>query len=351
MCEGDSTEPSYFEAIRDEVIKNTSDVEIKISPRYKEDNTEAANPKSGRKKRSLKEVTPKKEAKIHEYEVEPEYKAQPVRYVREAQKGLEDGTFNEVWAVFDKDGHPQQKEAFELACRDPDKEVRIAFTSISFEHWVLLHFEYNDTPFRKSQCKDDGKPINCGTNKHKDDCQGSLCVCGHVTTKGYQVSNCKGGSNMYTELEPYLAHALSNAVKLRDRQHIKSTVPIYEMNPYTNIDKLVVSLLEQPKSLKWIERVQDFRTRDVSISFEKKEGHVYILNVENRTSQMYILNKDDLKLLDHKRVYWSLLSKNEIMQPKQKITLECNLSMDASTSSLYITFFDSTKNQYLIRDL
>jgi hypothetical protein len=54
-----------------------------------------------------------------------------------------------LWIVYDKDGYTKHHEAFIKA---RDNGVKIAFSSISFEVWILLHFEYTTRPF---SCSDD----------------------------------------------------------------------------------------------------------------------------------------------------------------------------------------------------
>ena len=50
---------------------------------------------------------------------------------------------DESWAVYDKDEHPKHEEAMAEAIKIIDgKKVNIAFSSRSFEYYLLLHFEY-----------------------------------------------------------------------------------------------------------------------------------------------------------------------------------------------------------------
>ena len=72
-------------------------------------------------------------------------KAVPLRYVALAQMIEEEKEmYEELWAVFDKDDHSHHKEAYEKAKDEVNgKKVNIGFTSRSFEHWLLLHFEKN----------------------------------------------------------------------------------------------------------------------------------------------------------------------------------------------------------------
>ena len=73
---------------------------------------------------------------------------QPLNWVRAGQENLD--TFDEVWCIFDKDGHPRQKEAFELAdkIKTEGKNLNIALSSRCIEYYFLLHFEYISKPLK-----------------------------------------------------------------------------------------------------------------------------------------------------------------------------------------------------------
>ncbi|MEM7657786.1 MAG: RloB family protein [Bacteroidota bacterium] len=113
-CEGRNTEPAYFQGIK-ELVEEQGNWAITIYP----DKTE---------------LSPKTDA---------------LGLIREAQSRAEE--FDELWVVFDKDGYTKHKAAFELAKKLCfGKRVQLAFSSIAFEHWVLLHFERNQHAFAKS---------------------------------------------------------------------------------------------------------------------------------------------------------------------------------------------------------
>ena len=161
--------------------------------------------------------------------------------------------YEELWAVFDKDGHSHHKEAFERAVQEVNnKKVQIGFTSRSFEHWIILHFEKNKTTFSVSECKNEkGVPIICDS---ENGCKGETCLAGYIRTntplKNYQKSNNKDSlkSMMDILLQPkYLNNAFENAKWLREE--IKNTPLLkdkkcYELNPYTDVDVLVRTLIE-----------------------------------------------------------------------------------------------------------
>ncbi len=242
VCEGEKTEPSYFNFLKPysklawEDTRSTS-IDIKPKPNLEE---EAVQPtkKTKRRKRQLKQSN-----KIQDTsKIESHYKAQPLRYVREAQQGLEDGVYAEVWAVFDKDVHPKHEEAFELAQQEIEgKTVNIAFSSIAFEHWFLLHFEKNQTPFLKSACRIKQNYFNCGTGEFPEDCYGAKCLAGYLKINQYLPNYIKSGAT--TNFKLLLQNqqiAFENAAWLRFKMPLNQ--PIYELNPYTTVDKLVKSL-------------------------------------------------------------------------------------------------------------
>lgn len=291
VCEGESTEPNYFSSIRDIINDKHLDVTIRISPLPKNEKERGFTLRRNGRKRPLKDLSAAAENKLKTYEIADEFLAQPIRYVREAQMGLEDGTFDEVWAVFDKDGHPKHKEAFELANESKNgKKVNIAFSSISFEYWILLHFEKNSITFLKSQCREGDVFINCGKEIHIHDCKGNSCVCGYLSVKKY-IDYSKGSTTLFKELNKDIPFAINNAVWLREfalKTHPDR--PIYQLDPYVSIDKLVFSLLQIPRDFFWITSSERILAGDISFEIKRK-GSLITIDVFNVTSRRFILKK------------------------------------------------------------
>ena len=98
VCEGSKTEPNYFEGFR--VPREIYDV------KGMGDNT--------------------------------------IRLVREAIKLKEQGNYDQVWVVMDKDDFPVDhfNGAIEMARA---KNICVAYSNEAFELWYLLHFDYHDT--------------------------------------------------------------------------------------------------------------------------------------------------------------------------------------------------------------
>ena len=164
ICEGENTEPSFFNSIKDRIIDGiyqltwleNKNVSITIRPEPKEDaeakTLSISNHKPIRQTRRLN-----KSDGIVYIENNP----LPLKFVNEGQEKLEDKTFDEVWAVFDHDNHPARKEAFEKAKKVIDgKVVKIAFSSIAFEYYLILHFERIHNAFLKSECRGSRKENN-----------------------------------------------------------------------------------------------------------------------------------------------------------------------------------------------
>lgn len=265
VCEGTNTEPQYFGWLAEnyaypnqiwdkiEICNSTTIPNDIVIPKPSELNGK-------RKLRQLKFENPNKRKKekdilkdLWEYvygtDIDSEkyesIKAQPLRYVAQAQCIEEhQGVYDEIWAVFDKNGHTHHKEAFERAKRlVNDKKTNIAFSSRSFEQWILLHFEKSDKVFEQTECKNDKIPLGCNETIG---CKGETCLVGYIRKNyhlGYEKSN--KNSNLSQLMQTLVARqdmAFQNAIWLREqKQNLQNK--IYELNPYTDMDVLVKSIL------------------------------------------------------------------------------------------------------------
>ena len=75
----------------------------------------------------------------------------PLGLVKEAKRRKlkakrERNKFDEVWVVFDRDGHANVPQAIDMAVSN---QVNVAISIVCFEYWVLLHFEKTTKPFNK----------------------------------------------------------------------------------------------------------------------------------------------------------------------------------------------------------
>jgi hypothetical protein len=351
ICEGSVTEPQYFHQLRDYIIIQNIQYYITIKPKPPAQlkleiaAAGANNLRDGAVLRQVSDVL----VSGDDYMVEDEYGSQPTRYVREAQQGLLDGTYDEAWAIYDKDGHPNHPEAVALAISDQAHRVHIGFSSIAFEHWLLLHFEYNTTAFIKSECRQQKKVFNCGQHIHPTDCLGANCVSGYMKENGYIAPESNIKEIGFVDLSSMTNTALANAYQLRHNQLVANHgLPHYEINPITTVDRLVLKLLKEPLDLVW-EYEQPFDLNaHIAFYFEVNQRLLKI-TIENTGTSGYIFNEGDFILLD-------VLGNHQVFFERFTISAdtvlerEFDLSTLAKLEPVYIGF-KLAENQYSISDL
>jgi RloB-like protein len=255
-CEGRNTEPLYFERIAEQV-EDDGLLAITIYP-----DKDTPNPKTD-----------------------------ALNLIREAQsKGDE---FDEVWVVFDKDGYTKHEEAFELAKKEGEREVKIAFSSIAFEHWALLHFTKCDTAFPKSDCKDDKDHVlYCGTGRNANDCHGERCVAGYMRAHNFCKDYAKSGNYSFNHLDKKEL-AFKNAAWLRYKMRHnlnEENTEIYHLNPYTDVDILVKRLFGININYVWTGLNETVETDNFSIYVEKLEDS-FNIQLSNKSKQTFVFNQ------------------------------------------------------------
>jgi hypothetical protein len=303
VCEGENTEPLYFHFLRTAALEVGiwQNIEIKPKPKIDDDDqpSEPSPHKTRRKKRQLVEA---EVDEADDTEIQHEWHKTPARFVKEARDGLRDGSFEEAWAVFDRNGHPAHKQAFGLAKEMLNgKTVKIAFSSIAFEVWILLHFERNDTVFTKSACKIDHKHyMDCGTGNHPDDCWGCRCAQGFLRTKKYIEGSTKNLSDKKLPLalqnlidESLRKTACENAAWLRHIVQHDDKEP-FEVNPFTDVDFLVKRLFgEDDETTLWGNLGEECAVEDLLVLVKIEDSHLSI-NILNQGSLTRLANGVDI---------------------------------------------------------
>jgi hypothetical protein len=257
---------------------------------------------------------------------------------------LEDNTYDEVWAIFDKDGHPKHQEAFELSDEIiGGKKVNIAFNSIAFEYWILLHFESNSTPFLKSMCRQAKEPLNCGSNKHHNDCQGASCVCGRIVNQTFLDYEAGKKSFDFKKFHPNVNSAIERAILLR-KSYIGNTNPIYKLNPYTNTDRLVYKLLHLDKfDLFWFQfnEIQSQDSLAITFNYQNQIVDIMVNKVGNAT---IIITPDLICLFD---IDGNKLDKGQ----RNVMTADTfTISIDLSVIQHFILAFEKVKRNITLQN-
>ena len=189
---------------------------------------------------------------IYPSDTEEKPKNNPQQLVDIAKKSLADGNADMAWVVFDKDGHSLLAKAMNDAW---ENKIKVAFSSRSFEEWVLMHFEKNPKPFEATECKDENrKPINCGTPACKN-CAPVECLCGHLRRDGYLNNYSKKKKfDLYGQISHRTEIAIINAPWLRFKsnadRHIANN-QLHKLNPYTDVDQLVLTIEGRADQVIW----------------------------------------------------------------------------------------------------
>lgn len=338
ICEGQSTEPNYFHDLRNMLIDRNIDYNIVIRPKPPQQSKEDIEAlaefrlRKGGRKRTVTNIN------VDESDIVEEiYKAQPTRYVREAQLGLLDGTFEEAWAIYDLNGHSDHENAYNLSrTLINSKKIHIGFSSISFETWVLWHFEQNITPFARSQCRTGKKLHDCGQGTNTSDCQGNLCVTGYLKTHGYISSDKDVKSIRFNELQNDVYNALTNAYEIRQTTISgQSEVPYYKFIPFSTVDRLVFKMLHIPIDYQWV------TIDEVLIPhFNTKVGivkNIVNIMIENTSDRIQIINLDFVVLVNVRGETKPVLERNWI-QPIENKSFSIDLNDHKEFGSTYIAF-------------
>ncbi|MDR7212328.1 RloB family protein [Flavobacterium piscis] len=140
--------------------------------------------------------------------------------VEEAIKKARREGFEEIFVVFDHDNQTKRDEAFKLA---KDKNIKVVFSSICFELWFLFHYK-NSTKAFASEAE---------LEKELKKCTGM---------ESYEKNNFKH----YSILKDKMAAGKSNAERARlSVIDNNEGVEVFNLNPFTNVDELVIYLEKQ----------------------------------------------------------------------------------------------------------
>jgi hypothetical protein len=122
-----------------------------------------------------------------------------------------------IWAIFDRDQHANLDTSFQKA---KSRDIKIIFSSICFEYWILLHYARTTRPFHN---------------------------CSEIITfiKSSYDNEYEKRNNHYNNLKDRINTAIENGNWLIEQVlKVNADKQIYEMNPYTNAHELASYLLE-----------------------------------------------------------------------------------------------------------
>ncbi|GAB3719274.1 hypothetical protein GCM10027592_62770 [Spirosoma flavus] len=282
-CEGKNTEPIYFERINEEIEEN-GQLAVTIYPDRNEEN-------------------PKSDA---------------LGLIKEAQSRIDD--YDEVWVVFDKDGYTKHKEAFELADQAINgKKINIAFSSIAFEQWVLLHYEKSSAPFPKSA--DIIKKLQ--------------------EEEYYSEYSKKANFDIYPKLKDKTNTAIENAAWLRYTMNTQfGTIPIFELPAYTDVDRLIKRLFGIDQVIIWGSFDIQSNLGDLIIT-PRMVNEKLTFEITNALQVSYIINQhnleDRVQVFDNQNIKIPITIEQTILiEPQQ--TRTSIIQLPAGTSGSHCHF-------------
>ncbi|EXJ09649.1 RloB family protein [Nitrincola nitratireducens] len=180
VCEGEKTEPNYFEEVREYYSLNTVNVEVRGDC--------GSDPMS-----------------IFNFAKQ--------RFREEKDAG---DPFDKVFCVFDKDGHAKYADTLRAIASYTPKDTYFAINSVPcFEYWLLLHFTYSTRPYTTLPGNSSGNQVLTELKKYIHDYE-------------------KGRGGIFSDLICQLGQAINYAERgLRESERNATD------NPSTRVHELV----------------------------------------------------------------------------------------------------------------
>jgi hypothetical protein len=265
-------------------------------------------------------------------------KTDPVNMVKEAKKSQI--SYDEVWVVFDKDRDRDQLnlQAIELASK---AKIKVAFSSISFEEWVLLHFEKSTTAFQRSDCESRG--LQCT-------CSGTICASTYIKLNHYP-TYVKGRAKLYDELSNKRDIALEFTAWLK--YHHSPIKNYHLLNPYTDVDNLVSLLFEIPIiRYTGINNSFSFEGIDFCVTNHLTTNNIITFSIQttNNSNRPFIFNnaQQNIKILDtNNEALTYTIAQARIINPGDNTTTEIQFSINGQFQPLKLKFQTNNECVYV----
>ncbi|WP_052704046.1 RloB family protein [Vibrio nigripulchritudo] len=130
----------------------------------------------------------------------------------------------QIWAVFDRDEHPNVSSAIDKASAN---NIKVAFSNPCFELWPLLHFESQTANIHRKVLQ---KHLETKLDGYDSEVSKSVCP-EQLGKKGCYETAKKRAMSLHTT-------------------HTQVGVKLVDMNPYTNVYELFDEIIENGKKQK-----------------------------------------------------------------------------------------------------
>ena len=206
--------------------------------------------------------------------------------------------------------------------------IRFAYTCMSFENWILLHFETNKTAFRKP-----GNVIDYLQTHHAPNYE-----------KGYELAH--KPISAYTCLhQPVTANkdqialekietAIENTAWLKNEMQPmvnRQNSKFYEVNPYVMVDDLLIELLDKNTKYHVLNFGQLFDNERLGLVAIPNADQTITLTIENKTNDNLLINNTNFQN------YFYLIAINNHRRTRHEITRIANNLLLRSKQSGTIT--------------
>ena len=252
-------------------------------------------------------------------------KTDPINIVKEAKRSKKD--FDKIWVVFDKDRErdEENRKAIELAVKS---KINVAFSSISFEHWIILHFEKNNFAFERSDCESRGDACIC---------DGLICASTYLRTPTIYPTFKKGYPLLYDDLQTKNYIAIENAAWLRHHQLPYESIHL--LNPYSDTDILLCELLNL-KTVEYSSIGESFIFEGIAItvvSFTRNGNNISVLlNLNNQNEISFPINNNQrFTVIDEQDNSFSFNKiESSILQPNSNQNVELVFTINPNSHLL-----------------
>lgn len=214
----------------------------------------------------------------------------PHQLYQKAKKALDEEGADIAWIVFDRDGHTLLPQTFTNAA---SAGIKIAFSSRSFEEWVLMHFEKNNTTFLDSECKNaTGRAINCGSISVPN-CTPNNCISGHIRRQKFLDDYSKKRTfDLYKAINNRTEIAMVNSAWLRFQvgASINAHKPVlHTLNPYTDVDQLLFNFSQDELKIEWGNSNTDIKLNNWIVNAQLVNGNI-IVKISHTKQNAQLIN-------------------------------------------------------------
>lgn len=228
---------------------------------------------------------------------------------------------NDEFIYYDKTNKVSEKD-FYINWKE---NINIAYSSIAFENWILLHFEKNKTTFENPQ-----EIINYITQNFAEYDKGL----GNERNNRINAYECLKSEpfskNRRHEIEVVdkVSAAIENAVWLRFSIN-ENNIELAKRNPYTNVDELARKFIDYPKVI----------FHKLNQTFEINENQFFVSFSEERKIEITIKAKNRLVINNENfKEYFYIQTKNQTLKKPVSMHPETVNAQENTTISITMTF-------------